>query len=521
MIGAPGYANPNALPAGARDWQLGQRSSNGKTIDWTPVGGYLSSTCEFDWYQHANFSIDLKPDHRLLPYIKTRNGRPKRALFLRTEENGIWQTYRLMKRQHKGVPGREVVTLSGFDHRFYLQRGLDWVNNLFPPEVQIALTGKQHITIGEPDVALKLIGAGVWTRLNKPIYSALPLHQVTTDLPDLDDIDTLDDLIGIADGWLANVAMISTRFTRLDEAFANTRNRLDFGYKMDVWDGTGTPPAVFNTSSLSQLQSVIDATSDNFLNFGNPNNYLGLADPSSWNRMDRAGYVFDTVAKRDMRHQQWRTDGGHIKHMDLVVDEPDGDRVVVGGKAPEILNQVIEWGANFAIQLLLNAIAPGLGLGFVVGDLFDNIFFAYQQFYDDDLADEVGQDDSWGELWGDNTNAYSLDSYSVGQEALEKHRGGETLELEVDSGNPTGLQFGADDASGRRYNLGDVQTFYDQGTTVEQYVSHVICSDDLSSGRRTQAPSFGKNPLKKVGVTGLISNLQGLAAYSRGNSNSV
>ncbi|WP_037159656.1 Gp37-like protein [Rhodococcoides fascians] len=521
MINAPGYANPNATPKEARDIQIGVRSSDRRTIDWTPLGGYKSSTFEFDWYEHANFEIHIKPDHRLLPFIKTRNGRPKRAIFVRTEENGITQTYRLMKRRHVGVPGREDVVLSGFDHRFYLQRGLDWVNNLFPPEFQISLTGKQHVTIGEPDIAFKLIGAGVWTRLNKPIFSALPLHQVTTDLPDLDDIDTLDDLVSLADGWLANVALISTRFTRLDEAFANTRNRLDFGYKMDVWDGYGTPPTVFNTSSLSQLQSVIDATSDNFLKFTNPNNYLGLADPASWNRMPRAGYIFDTVAKRDMRHIQWRTDGGQISHIDYEINEPDLDRITVGGKAPEILNQVIEWGANFAIQLLLNAIAPGLGLGFVVGDLFDNIFFAYQSFYDSDLANEVGQDDSWGEGWGDNTNAYSLDSYSIAQEKLEAGSGNENLNLTVDSGNLNGNQFGADDDSGKRYNLGDVHTFYDQGTTTEQYVSHVVCADDLTSGRRTQVPSFGKNPLKKVGVTSLLGNLQSLASYSRGNSNSV
>ncbi|MDP1249906.1 hypothetical protein Q6312_28525, partial [Klebsiella pneumoniae] len=68
-------------------------------------------------------------------------------------------------------------------------------------------------------------------------------------------------------------------------------------------------PQVFNTHTLSMLQSVMDYTSDNFLNFTNPGNILGLTDPSEWGKLQNPGFVFNTHAKRDRREHQWRTDG--------------------------------------------------------------------------------------------------------------------------------------------------------------------------------------------------------------------
>lgn len=150
--------------------------------------------------------------------------------------------------------------------------------------------------------------------------------------------------------------MISTRFTRLDEAFANTRNRLDFGYKMDGTAPGHHPPSSTHRHSRScRASSTPPATT--FSTSSTPTTTRGLLDPGSWNKMPRAGYVFEhrrqagyaasAVAYRRRPHQ---THGPRGRRTKL-------DRITVGGKAPEILNQVIEWGANFAVQLLLNAIA--------------------------------------------------------------------------------------------------------------------------------------------------------------------
>ncbi|MFE7747421.1 hypothetical protein, partial [Nocardia sp. NPDC057455] len=247
--------------------------------------------------------------------------------------------------------------------------------------------------------------------------------------------------------------------------------------------------------------------------------YLGLADPDSWGTPPRACYVFDTRAKRDMRKIQWRTDGGQIDHYERDFSHVDAVRAIVGGKAPEILNQAIEWAANFAIQLLINLIAPGLGLGFVVGDLFDNIFFAYQQFFDEDTEDEIGIDDAFAEVFADNTAAWSLDSFAVGHTALKEHGGSDALKLSIDAGG-TGYRFGADDGTGTRYDVGDVHTVYDRGNTVEQYVSGVVISDSRD-GRRVETPTLGEDQRLTGAWDRLIANIQGLAGTTRGIANSL
>jgi hypothetical protein len=516
IIGLPGYANPNTDPAAPFPIDLGQRTGDRKRIEWTPLGAYKEASFQWHWYLPGAFYFDLQPDHRLIPYMR---GLRHKAIHVRTAHNGLPFTGRLMAGNIAGRPGREKVRFSGVDYKILLTRWLAWVNTFFPPEIQIALTGKQDIMAGEPDFVFKYFGAKNWARLHRPIYSALPLHQLAGDLPDLADIATLDDLLNVGNSLIENFVILSARFTQGDELFKSTRDRLDIGYRMDLWDGTGTPPTCFNTESLSQLQSVIDATSDNFLNFLNPGNYLGLADPSAWGKADRACYIFDTRSKRDMRKIQWRTDGGQIESYEHDFTHNDATRAIVGGKAPEIMNQVIEWAANFAIQLLINALAPGLGLGFVVGDLFDDIFFAYQQFFNEEAEDAIGIDDAFGEVFADNTAAWSLDSYAIGHGALKEHDGSDALKLNVDTASK-GYHFGADDGSGHRYDVGDTHTFYDRGTTAEQYISSVTVTDKRD-GRKVETPTLGEDQRLRGGWERLIGNIQGLAGTSRAIANTV
>lgn len=512
----PGYAAPNTSPVEAFSIELGQRTSDRKRIEWTPLGAYKEAEFQWHWYLPGAFHFDLQPDHRLIPYMRLLR---RKAIHVRTYHNGIPFYGRLMAGNINGRPGRENVRFSGFDYKILLTRWLAWVNPFFPPEFQLALTGKQDIMAGDPDFVFKYFASKNWARLHRPIYSALPLHQVYGDLPDLEGIATLDDLLSIINDAIENLVILSARFTQGDELFKLNRSRLDFGYKMDLWDGTGTPPACFNTETLSQLLSVIDATSDNFLNFLNPGNYLGLADPASWGKADRACYIFDTRAKRDMRKIQWRTDGGQIEHWENDFSHADACRAIVGGKAPEILNQVIEWAANFAIQLLINALAPGLGLGVVVGDLFDDIFFAFQQFFDGDLEDEIGIDDAMAEIFADNTSAWSLDSYSIAHGALKDHSGSDAIKLTIDA-TGTGYHFGADDGSGTRYDVGDTHTFYDRGNTVEQYISAVTVSDKRD-GRMVETPTLGEDTRLQGNFDRMIANVQSLAGSIRGIANSV
>ncbi|OZC80547.1 hypothetical protein CH274_15365 [Rhodococcus sp. 06-418-5] len=513
----PGWARPNTVDVDILNIELGTRS--GSIIEWTPLGSYTQAEIMYHWYLPGTISFELKPGHRLIPRLRALR---RRAIHIRVIRNGIPWTGRLMTHNTSGNPRNPTIRFTGVDYKFWLQRGLAWVNSMFPPEFQIGLTGKQDVMFGNPDFVLKYFGTKTWVRTRRPICAAMPLHTVTSDYPDLASFNSLDSLLDLVGNAIEELAVISMRFTQLNDGFSLTRDRLDFGWTLDLWDGVGPSPKVFNATTLSQLQSILDVTSDNFLNFTNPNNYLGLTDPSSWGRMPRAGYVFDTVAKQDKRQVQWSTDGTQVLDMNYDSSHATATRAVVGGKAPEILNQVIEWGANFAIQLLLNAIAPGLGLGLVVGDLFDNIFFAYQQFIDYDLEAEIGIDDAFADIFADNTAAYSLDAYATAQGALKEHSGSEAIELTVQSGGADGrgMSFGVDNGSGRRYQLGHIHTFYDQGTTIEQYISSVTVTDKRD-GRILEKPILGEGNRIRGAYERLVVGQQSLVSYSRGNSNSV
>jgi hypothetical protein len=162
---------------------------------------------------------------------------------------------------------------------------------------------------------------------------------------------------------------------------------------------------------------------------------------------------------------------------------------------------------------------PGANLGSIlVGDLFDDIFFAYQKFDDSVLKSDLGRH-GFGEAFGDNTNAWNLDSFAVGMAALREHGPQESLKLEVQSGVGTGgFTFGADDTSGRRFRVGDIMSFYDRGTIIEDYVSAVEVED--SRGQFcTEFITIGDDRAIKDGWNRVIDRLKGFASLSRAIAN--
>ena len=513
---APGYPRPTRDDVGRFDIEIGQPDG----LTWRPLGGYMTADFEWHWYLPTSAVIQIKPDHPMAAYLVNCR---RRVIHVRTHQNGIPWDGRIMRANVKGKPGREVITLYCISNLMWIMRGLAWVNNLTPPEFQLALTGKQNIKWGPPDFVFKAYLAETMTRLRKPVYAALPLRYTVPELPDLDDIDTLDDLLDIVADALDDLCVLQARFTQLDELYKQTVETQEMGLSCHLWTPLDGPsPMVFNTTSLSQLQSVFDYTSDNFLNFTNPGNVLGLADPSTWNKMTRSGYVFNTHAKRDMRKIQFRLDSTQVEYYERDVEHADAHKVAVGGKAPEIMNQAIEWGANFALQLILNALFPGLNLGTIlVGDLFDNVFFAYQQFWDPDLEDDLGEH-GFGEVFGDNTAAWSLDSFAVGQAQLKKHSGSDAVKIQLSSGTAGGRGYcmGVDDGTGRRYQVGDIVTLWDRGVEIEQWISGVKISD-RGDGRKVETVTLGEDRALKDGWERVIAHLQGFAGTARGIANSL
>ncbi|WAC54976.1 hypothetical protein [Gordonia sp. SL306] len=244
--------------------------------------------------------------------------------------------------------------------------------------------------------------------------------------------------------------------------------------------------------------------------------------------MDQAGYVFTTQLKRDRRHVQFRTDGGQIRSFKYSETHATAWRAIVGGKSPSVLNDIIEIGANLAIAAIVAAIAtiPGAGgvagLSVGVGDLFDNIFFAYQVYWDQEVADEIGHADALPEGFADNTAAWSIDGYSTAHTWLKEHGGKEELTITAQGGTPDGrgISFGVDNNTPRRYQLGDIVTCWDRGNTVEQYVSSVTI-EDAPGERVVETPTIGRDKRAKGPWDRLFGGLGDIQGSLHGFANAI
>lgn len=522
-----GYARPTLGGPGDFDYlDIGVRDN--PVIKWRPIGNYVEAGINWTWgLEPGTFAFELHPKHPLNDDITTRGGIMKTAYHFRAAYHGVPFTGRIMKRQITGPPGREKYLYSGVCNKYWLQRGYGWVNNLFPPEIQIGLTGKQDIRFGPIDMVTKTYVTSVFTRLDKPVYSKLPVRWPTSwTQPELDDIDSIDDLLDLIFDAVEEVEVLMARFTRLDELFGGPFTRLERGCTLDLWDGTGTPPQAAVLDGVADLQSIIDHNGDSFLDLSK---LLDAANDGLWSDTpNRACYLFDTHEKRDNRKVQFRTDGGQIQTYDYTETHADVTRAIVGGKAPSFVNDLIEIAANLAIAAIISGLSliPGLagigGLSVTVGDLFDDIFFAYQVFADNDLENAIGDDDAFAEDFADNTAAWTIDSYSVGKTHLHDHAGKQTLDITALSGLPDGKgnSFGVDNGTARRYRLGDIISFYDRGNVVEKYVSGFSVTSKPGE-RMREGLTVGDDKRAKGAWTRLITGVQGLGATSRGLANST
>ncbi|MBV6758349.1 Gp37-like protein [Rhodococcus opacus] len=479
-----------------------------------PLGPYIKARFGWFWQVPGTATIQVKRDHPLADRLMQCK---RDVVPIRTVYNGKKWNGRVMHCEVEGVPGEEIVTATCIGDLFWLATILCWVNPLFPPSVQVGLTGKQDIMFGPIDFVFKWFLARNSIRLGKPIHMRLPIDYSGPELPQLDDLDSLDDIIDAISGLADDMCVINARFTRADELFdtvlADSERGMDMDMHVPALDGDSGQ--VFNTDTLGRLQNILDLSGDNFLYFTNPDNILGLLDPDTWGKVTNPGLIFTTKRKRDRTHMIWRTDNGSITSYKRGVSHPQGSTAIVGGKAPEIANQLVEWGANLAIQFLLNMLIPGANLGTIlVGDLFDDIFFAFQAFHDYELEADLGPF-GFGEVFADNSGAWTLDALSVGMTKLKEIGPQESLKIEVRSGDPNGrgFSFGTID-DGRHFDIGDEMSFWDRGTIVQDYVSGVEVEDSRGEFC-TEYVTIGDDRVVKDGWAKLVGQIGTLAALSR------
>lgn len=529
----PGYVTPTVDGVEDFDYlQVGRRvgQGEGSKIQWRPVGGYVEAGITWTWgLEPGTFAFELHPRNPLNDAIRQADI-DKNIYQFAASYHGVPFSGRIMKRQQAGRPGSEKFIYSGVCNKKWLQAGYGWVNNFFPPEIQVGLTGKQDIRFGPLDMVAKSYVSSVYTRQGRPVWPGLPIRWPSGwDQPDLADINSLDDLLDMvfdtAD-QLEIVAMMA-RFTRLDELFGQAQQQYDAGFSVDLYDGHGTPPEVFRADGISALQGFLDMNGSSFLRLDKLLSSAGQDLIAT--TANRAGYVFNTARVRDNTRVQFRTDSqGQIADYDMSVIAPEMTRAIIGGKSPSMVNDLIEIGANLAIAALVAVVAsiPGLGgaaglAGLSVGDLFDDIFFAYQVTADNDLEDELGED-GFMEGFADNTAAYSIDSYAIGKTALKERGGTKELTLNTATGGAggRGISFGADDGTARRFRLGDKVTLWDRGNVVERHVTAVSVSSKPGALMR-EAVTLGADKRARGAWTRLIGGVQSGAATMRGFANST
>lgn len=493
-------------------------------IAWQELGEVIEIGVKWTWdLTPGTFSFSVPVEH----YINSQiTNLAEKAYQFRATRLGKVFTGRVMSRSVSGKPGRETITYHGLCNKVYLQSSYAWVNNLFPPEVQFGLTGKQDIRVGYPDPTMKSYVSSVFTRLGLPVYSAMPTKIPAAQVPDLSDFNSVNSVLNFIFGHTENVVAMMARFTQLDELFAPTVNRLEMGVTVDLWDGSGTPPNAFVADGVAALQSIFDINGSHFLDLsllGRPINDGLWSDAPN-----RACYIFDTHEIRQRPDVQWRTDGaGGVQSYTMTETHPTATRVIVGGKAPSLVNDLIEIGANLAIAAIIAGLSliPGLnflgGLLVTVGDLFDDIFFAYQVFSDPALESKLG-DDRLPEKFTDNTAAHTIDSYAIGKNGLKANAGGMQLDITALAGLPggAGITFGEDDGGARRYSLGDRVGFWDRGNLTQKHVTAVAVTSKRGERAREQV-TLGDEQRAKGAWTRLITGMQGFGATTRGIANST
>ncbi|UTN92938.1 minor tail protein [Gordonia phage Finkle] len=442
---------------------------NGLT-QWRPFGEYQRCKWQWCWGIPAVAEIQIAKTHPMAPVVMACR---RRIVSVVTEHNGIPWNGRVMGSRYKGRPGQEVVTAYLVNNLIWQSSALAWPQPLFPrPEFQFP---KHDIGFGSLDGVYKYFSARNYTRLLAPVYAKLPIRYDTPALPDLNQIQSIDDLLDYMADSTDDLVAAWARMTPLDELhkahFANSKRAPVINLYRPGIDPD--PGKVFNADSLGHLENIISWEGlEHFFYFLNPGNILGLANPNNWLKATQPCYVLDTVERRDRRHMEWRTDGGNIIDIERYVTHPEGYQVVVGGKAPEIANNLVQMAINLLIQGAMSALQIG-GAAPVVGDLFNDIFFAYNMFSDPDLKAELGRH-ALPEKFANSGTAFSLDSLSAGSARLKEIGGQDTVKLTVLAG-AGGYEFGADDGSGKRFQVGDTMTLTDTdfGTSVEQWVSAV------------------------------------------------
>lgn len=368
----------------------------------------------------------------------------------------------------EGAPGEEILTCTLLDWYTMMHQILGRPSPFAPLEAQMPPQDTKAAPLVTTVLHFILRNA---IRLGLPLYVRAP-----------DGVDRSP--------WVTRWS----RMTPLDEVIEPALE--EHGYQLRVsmiGAGADLPfPVMSARGWMAATDPVLNAI-DNFFQF-----FIktppGVTDPGEITRIGTAGLLVECVPKRERQFVRWSTEGGGIKHLKTTGKRPTASTVVVGGKSPAWVTDMIDLGIDVAIGGLLSAIGTAVGtalgpiggiIGGAIGDLagnfFDNVFLAYSEYTDVDLRAQLGPFGPPEAFVSSGAGIFSLDAIDAGISGLQEHKGGRSIEITLEDGVPHrwGLDEKLDDGRIRRgYQVGDINVFSDRGTEIEDYISSVEATDD-------------------------------------------
>lgn len=507
---------PNTVEPPAFEWEIGSPNLR----QWRDFGPYMYCRTQFARNMPAVAELRIPRDH---PKAEQILGCRHTVVPMRTAYNGKKWDGRVLSARCAGRPGEEIVTAILVSNWYWLLCILGFPTPLITtPEFQPI---KHDISFGRVDHVLKYFITMNAARLQVPVYAAIQPDTVDPGIPmGLNDIDSIDDVIEFIEQSTEDHVALWSRMTVLSELFKQATETTDIEIEIHQWTTDEPDPGrIFNTDSPADLARIINWEGfEAFFNFLNIGNALGLADPNRWNTATDPCYIVTTRGKRDRPTLEWSTEGGQIEWIDRNVEHTTGWQVIVGGRAPEWANSLVEFIMNFLIQAGLTAL--GLGAFGGVGDFFNDRIMAYQRFENHELKAKPHDERQhlFAEGFADNTGAFSLDAFTAGKAKLQEIGGSDAVKITILAGGPDGrgYSFGADDGTGKRFDLGDIPRFYDRGTVIQDYISAVEVLDDREN-RVTETVTIGDDKALRSAWESVIGKLGDAAGLFRAIANAT
>ena len=284
-----------------------------------------------------------------------------------------------------------------------------------------------------------------------------------------------------------------SRMTPLDEVIEPALE--EHGYQLRV---SMIPAHAELSSPVLSAQGFRNASNDVLKHVDNfflllSRGLKGISDPGLMTKIGTAGLLVECVPKRDRKFVRWSTESGGIKHIRTTGKNPKATTVVVGGKSPAWVSDLIDLGIDLALEGMLAAVGIALGaslgpigaiiggtIGNIAGNFLDNVFLAYSEYTDVELKAQLGPFGMPEAFVSSGAGTFSLDAIDAGLSGLQDARGGRSMEITLEDGAPH--RWGQDerlpDGRIRRgYRVGDINTFSDRGVVIEDYISSVEARD--------------------------------------------